>query len=270
MFIMQCHFLPAARCVIASIGVVFAFAATSATIATANDRTEHSILEAMIDSLTVERSQLQNDAAGLQARIVRLTLVVDSLRSRLLALPSPDDSLPPVSARTQRKTKVVPRADLTSPEITYLQQGTDVTVYEWYGGLFRISFGESGGWISGLDLEDSQQLTALRHAGYPKYQADQAALKRKQAALKRQEAKERDARASKQRAELAAKWGADLGGRIDRHEIWIGMSSAMALASIGSPRERNRTVTASGVREQWVYAERYLYFDDGILTGWQD
>lgn len=39
----------------------------------------------------------------------------------------------------------------------------------------------------------------------------------------------------------------------------------------GKPYDVNRTTTARGTREQWVYGDRrYLYFDNGILTTIQD
>lgn len=56
---------------------------------------------------------------------------------------------------------------------------------------------------------------------------------------------------------------------IDR-KIWIGMTSSMAVLSIGSPKDINRTVTGYQSKEQWVYDSMYLYFDDGILTAFQD
>lgn len=63
--------------------------------------------------------------------------------------------------------------------------------------------------------------------------------------------------------------------RILNKQIWIGMTSSMAIESRGYPDEKNRTETASGTREQWVYGKLvsycyYLYFDDGILTAIQN
>lgn len=37
----------------------------------------------------------------------------------------------------------------------------------------------------------------------------------------------------------------------------------------GKPKSINRTETAYGVREQWVYDRGYLYFEDGYLTSIQ-
>lgn len=52
----------------------------------------------------------------------------------------------------------------------------------------------------------------------------------------------------------------------------IGMTTGQVEVSLwGKPESVNRTVTASGVREQWVYGNgQYLYFEDGVLTSFQD
>ena len=57
-------------------------------------------------------------------------------------------------------------------------------------------------------------------------------------------------------------------------EIWIGMKDEKLEVIKGKPRDINRTTTAYGVREQWVYGgvgnRRYYYFENGILTTIQD
>jgi len=52
----------------------------------------------------------------------------------------------------------------------------------------------------------------------------------------------------------------------------VGMTKQECLdSSWGNPEDINKTTTASGVSEQWVYSSnRYLYFEDGILTTIQD
>ena len=53
--------------------------------------------------------------------------------------------------------------------------------------------------------------------------------------------------------------------------VHIGMSQAEVLQSNwGKPESVNRTITANGKHEQWVYAGGYLYFDDGVLTSIQN
>lgn len=55
--------------------------------------------------------------------------------------------------------------------------------------------------------------------------------------------------------------------------VTIGMSSSDVLASSwGQPSHVNRTTTASGTSEQWVYSDNsaYLYFTNGVLTAVQN
>jgi hypothetical protein len=73
------------------------------------------------------------------------------------------------------------------------------------------------------------------------------------------------------RADLIKKYGSTIGGKIIAGKIWIGMTDAMAKESWGYPDDINRTVGSFGVHEQWVYPnDVYLYFEDGILTTFQD
>ncbi len=53
---------------------------------------------------------------------------------------------------------------------------------------------------------------------------------------------------------------------------FVGMSNSDAVGSSwGHPSKINRTTTAAGVSEQWVYDEvGYLYFKNGKLTAIQD
>lgn len=70
----------------------------------------------------------------------------------------------------------------------------------------------------------------------------------------------------KQAAEQARVAAAEK-ARKKREGVTIGMTQQNVLdSSWGKPRDVNRTVSAYGVREQWVYDGGYLYFKDGILT----
>lgn len=67
---------------------------------------------------------------------------------------------------------------------------------------------------------------------------------------------------------VAAQKECDRKGR----NIHVGMTGAQVLASCwGKPIRNNRTITASGVREQWVYGNgSYVYVTDGVVTALQD
>lgn len=57
---------------------------------------------------------------------------------------------------------------------------------------------------------------------------------------------------------------------ISEDSFGLGMSAEQVLLVLPKPDKINRTVSAGGVSEQWVYTGRYLYFDNGILRSWQD
>jgi hypothetical protein len=57
-------------------------------------------------------------------------------------------------------------------------------------------------------------------------------------------------------------------------KIKIGMTDKQVLKLTGEPLKINRTITRRGTREQWVVdvgldKPDYLYFENGILTAWQ-
>ena len=56
---------------------------------------------------------------------------------------------------------------------------------------------------------------------------------------------------------------------------WLGMSRNWAKMSVGSPDDINTTVIKGLERQQWVYGNpiygaTYLYFDNDVLTSYQD
>jgi hypothetical protein len=56
-------------------------------------------------------------------------------------------------------------------------------------------------------------------------------------------------------------------------KIKLGMNSEQVLASWGTPYDKNKDVYSFGIHEQWIYGKydsTYLYFEDDVLTSWQD
>ncbi len=74
------------------------------------------------------------------------------------------------------------------------------------------------------------------------------------------------AKANADAAKVRAEWAARPKG------VTIGMTAGQVLATQwGKPRSVNKTTTAYGTREQWVYGDgNYLYFENGLLTAIQN
>jgi hypothetical protein len=69
---------------------------------------------------------------------------------------------------------------------------------------------------------------------------------------------------------LVSLFGEETAERVERHEIWLGMTKLMAEQSIGYPEKVNTDKYSFGIHEQWVYSGTYLYFENHILTSWSD
>jgi len=65
---------------------------------------------------------------------------------------------------------------------------------------------------------------------------------------------------------LIRKYGYSNGIRISQGKIWLGMNVDMTLDSRGIPYRVNRSQGNWGIREQWIYSDAYLYFENGILA----
>jgi len=61
---------------------------------------------------------------------------------------------------------------------------------------------------------------------------------------------------------------------IEKSKIRIGMTKEAVRLSWGDPWRIHRTAGRWGIHEQWVYDRfphaQYLYFENGLVTGWQD
>lgn len=103
-----------------------------------------------------------------------------------------------------------------------------------------------------------------------------AANKKKEADLKKAEeeqakAKERQEKEQQRIQALVDKYGQNNVNLARQGKVKIGWNKELCKEAWGEPRSINKTTTAYGVHEQWVYtSSRYLYFDDGKLTAIQE
>lgn len=105
------------------------------------------------------------------------------------------------------------------------------------------------------NLQAKELLKKYVHALNEKQRADREVENKRLAAIR--EAANREAAAQEAAAKAKAK----------SEGVRIGMTQEQVLASSwGRPQKVNKTTTAYGVHEQWVYSGyNYLYFEDGIL-----
>jgi hypothetical protein len=101
----------------------------------------------------------------------------------------------------------------------------------------------------------------------PAVVAAEAEAKR-QEALKAAEAKRREALKAEYKK---FGWSQKTWDAIFNNRVLVGMNKLQATLAWGKPRTINRTVTAAGVSEQWVYSiKSYLYFEGDRLIAIQN
>lgn len=226
-----------------------------------DEATHLEAIEAQIDSLRTERQRFDSLSTVLQNEIRRLAALRDSLAA------GPVDSAEALLVPVRLTAKLYSQPRHGSSVLGVLAVGTIVRVHEYAGVFFEVTredtFGATRGFVDGLYLPDDARLVALKELKRRENRS------RREAALADELEAELQAKRKRQ-ARIRATYGEDIGDRILRRRIWLGMTTDMALESRGQPVDTNRTVTAHGVHEQWVYRDLYLYFDDGVLTSWQD
>lgn len=71
------------------------------------------------------------------------------------------------------------------------------------------------------------------------------------------------------RIALIEKYGEEAGKKISKQNVWLGMTKDMLVDSKGYPDKRNISKGSYGTHEQWVYKNRYIYLEDGVVTSFQ-
>lgn len=107
-------------------------------------------------------------------------------------------------------------------------------------------------------------------------------MRKRSEKIRAHDAKEKE-KERKQFKQKIAKFPQKIQQLILAKKISLGMTKEQVRLSWGSPKDINRSAGSWGVHEQWVYGpysisnrsiyigrDSYVYFENGILTGWQD
>jgi hypothetical protein len=67
---------------------------------------------------------------------------------------------------------------------------------------------------------------------------------------------------------LENKYGSNMAARLMAGKIWKGMNSDMVNDSWGTAQKINRVISGNVIKEEWVYRNTWLYFENNILVDW--
>jgi hypothetical protein len=67
---------------------------------------------------------------------------------------------------------------------------------------------------------------------------------------------------------LESKYGTNMASRLMEGKIWKGMNAEMVTDSWGRAAKINRVISGDLIKEEWVYKNTWLYFENNSLVDW--
>jgi hypothetical protein len=67
---------------------------------------------------------------------------------------------------------------------------------------------------------------------------------------------------------LENKYGSNMAARLVAGKVWKGMNSEMVKDSWGTAEKINRVIAGNTVKEEWIFKNTWLYFENNILVDW--
>lgn len=67
---------------------------------------------------------------------------------------------------------------------------------------------------------------------------------------------------------LENKYGSNLAARLMAGKIWKGMNSEMVSDSWGAAEKINRVISGNVIKEEWIFKNSWLYFENNTLVEW--
>ncbi|MGA2406065.1 MAG: hypothetical protein ABSF81_04845 [Bacteroidales bacterium] len=67
---------------------------------------------------------------------------------------------------------------------------------------------------------------------------------------------------------LENKYGSNMAARLMAGKIWKGINSEMVKDSWGTAEKINRVITGNVIKEEWIFKNTWLYFENNTLLEW--
>ena len=67
---------------------------------------------------------------------------------------------------------------------------------------------------------------------------------------------------------LENKYGSSMAARLIAGKVWKGMNSEMVRDSWGTAQKTNREIAGNIIKEEWIYKNTWLYFENNTLVDW--
>lgn len=213
-----------------------------------------------INELESSKKNIADQIFLLNDSIKKIELKIIALKSKDFQKTISDSSLVAVAIKN---AKIKNAPEVMGEIILTLEEDKKVVILDYHNEFFGVCVDSICGYMSEMWIIGNEK--TKEYVKIKKQQEAETERLKNDRRLKKE-----DAEYAKRDKEYLNKYGKIVYEKLKKGYYWIGMTEEMALISLGSPNDNNRSVGSWGVHEQWVYNGLYLYFENGKLKSYQN
>jgi hypothetical protein len=169
-----------------------------------------------------------------------------------------------VTATLKSASRLFGEKDDLTTVIMIIPAGSSVIVLDSDSTYFHVKFEDTEGFINKRSATlDKPQTDNNNQLNEPRYQE-----KEETDLPQIQESTENQPEEISRFSYLENKYGSSVAARINSGKIWKGMSPEMVTDSWGNPQKINRVINGNVIKEEWIYKNTWLYFQNNKLIEW--
>jgi hypothetical protein len=150
--------------------------------------------------------------------------------------------------------------DLTTV-ILMIPSGSVVTVLDSDSTYLLVTYEENEGFIFRRHADINQAPVRATPVIQPQQRQQQEAYQQQQQQQQQQQGISRF-------SYLENKYGSNMASRLIAGKIWKGMNAEMVKDSWGAAEKINRVISGNVIKEEWIFRNTWLYFENNTLVEW--
>jgi len=161
------------------------------------------------------------------------------------------------TATLKSSTRLFGAKDDLTTVIMIIPSGSSVAVLDSDSSYFKIRYEENEGYIF------------RRHAVIDRTAAtNQQSVQYQQPRQQAQETQPSGESGVSRFTYLENKYGTSMAAKLSSGKIWKGMNSEMVKDSWGTALKINRAISGNIIKEEWIFNNTWLYFENNTLMEW--
>lgn len=227
--------------------------------------------------------ELESIKRGLLHKIQELTdsirkvdLLLETLKSEKLMQKVNDSGL---FVFTEKASKLRDTPSVFGKVTIELAENTKIKLIDYDEGYFSVCVGMKCGYLNEIWIKSNDTIRAfMTQRNFMRSEMQRIAEEEEANKIREESEKLKQERIAIENSYIK-KFGNSTYQKLKDGNYWLGMTEEMARVALGSPNDINRSVGKWGEHEQWIYETRfqgklyiklYLYFENGILSSYQN